>query len=1057
MQLRNKLTKKFLYIGSAAAFVAALILYLFCVDPSASLWDCPEYVTSAATLEVGHPPGNPTWMLAMNFLAGFVPDPAHVALAVNVASGIFTALAVALLFQTIFFLLGATAFKDESRRSLAFNSISSLCGALVFAWSDSTIFSAVEAEVYALSLLSTSFMVWLMLKWAIAYLQGENKVRYIILLGYVAGLSFGIHELSLLTLTTLFLIYVFTRHKRANPRRSWLAVILSFVVIGFILLFWLPGVIKMSGLVELLSVNDWGWKFNRGALLFIGLLFVFLLAIPLVAARLKWRKTAVAGWSFFFFMVGTSTYFLIPIRAAANPPMNQVDPSTPFSFYNYFTREQYGSKPLFYGRTPFSSPLKIEEVDSDGKAVYNEFYRKRKTPRYAPYLPEAVIADRNSLLSEADSLENVNMMKKGRGYVKYGYNFEYAYEPELNAWFPRIMESSPGSLRSYADWAGMTEETMDEVAVSGAVDSLGKPLAVYPDGDMSKARKMEKKRRPTYLQQLRYMLGYQIGYMYLRYLMWNFSGRQNNMPSGGEVDHGNFITGIPPLDNWMIGGIGTMPPEIGVENRGYNRYFMLPLLFGLLGAIGICRYGRGGRRASTIVLSLFLMTGVAIVFYLNQSPNEPRERDYAFLGSFYAYSIWIGFGAAVLLDGIRRFAERSRISRKKVLRRVSVAFGVLICLGLPALVLSQTYDDHNRSGRDSAEEIAVNFLNSLDRDAILIVEGDNRYFPLVYAQEVLGVRRDVNIVLQSYLSTPWHITQLLRPGQESKPVPLTAGRNHLLFDAFPYIRIGDPDTSAPGLEALVELYNDNPRKDVAQLNAETLIINCEGKPLELNLRKLNEGKTMMLLSKLAIMDLLVSNAESPSPRPVYWQNDISPQFYKELEKYSVPGLYARKWKGFVDDASLSEADLDAYRKFMKMFGGRQRERMFYAEPYVAENLLFLRRDAVMLASRLAEEGRVKESRDVVLTALNYWPYSLVPPQRYKIGGEKVEELEAVNDLLSTLRKELPDDAELSRKAGEVRSLAEKRREEYLRYYNSLPSWRHRALSFPTRSAAGRMP
>ena len=1050
----QSLKKKFLYLGSAAAFVAALVLYLVCVDPGASLWDCPEYITGARRLEVGHPPGNPTWLLTANFVSAFVSEPTHVALAINLLSCFATALAVALLFQTIFFLLEAAVFKSRTVRALASTALASLCGSLVFAWCDSTIFSAVEAEVYSLSLLSTAFMVWFMLKWAIAYREGENRKRYLILLGYVAGLSFGIHELSLLTFTTLFLIYVFALNKESRPLATWTAVVTSFCVIAFILLFWIPGIVSMTGKAELLGANSLGFPSNIGALVFLSVLFIVLLCLPFLVHSLKLPRLATACWIFFFFTAGCSTYLLIPVRAAANPPMNQANPSNPFTFYSYLTREQYGSKPLFYGKTPYSSPLSVEEIDSSGHASYSKIYREKKTPKYARYVKNSGIVDRYGFLTAKDSLENQHIQSLGEGYVKYGYSYDYVYEPELNVWFPRITASSPTALSNYKAWAGMDEETMDYVPVSGAIDSLGNFVGRYPLGDASRKREKAEKYRPTYLQQLRYLLTYQVGYMYLRYLMWNFSGRQNNIPSTGEIDHGNFITGFPAVDSLMLGDQTMMPAEIGRDNPGYNRYFMLPLLFGIFGAIGITYFGRNGRRASAIVLSLFLMTGIAIVFYLNQDPVEPRERDYSFIGSFYAFCIWIGFGAAICLNWAFRIAEKISLKRHRLARTLIPGAAVLVCLGLPVLMLSQTYDDHNRSGRDSAAEIAVNFLNSLDRDAIVIVEGDNKYFPLVYAQEVLGVRRDVSVVLQSYFFSAWYIAQLQRPGEESHAVAMMMPRERLLYEAYPFVRVGPEGTSAPAAKALKSLYEDESASDFPTLEAETLIFDSRNGPVSVNLRTINEGKSLLGRDKLALIDILATNGLQSSPRPVYWQADIHAPVYKALEKYSVPSLYARKWIGNVTELDFEKADKDETSRFLKMLGNKNRERLFYAEPYVASNLSFLRKAAIELADRLAEEGKVREGAEVLQTALSYWPYSLIPPQRMSVEGKRVEELDVVVSLLEKIRNKLPIDTDVERSYKELSEMRDKRREEYLEYYNSLPAWRRNAVSVETLGAAG---
>lgn len=637
----------------------ALILYFICLDRGASLWDCPEYVLIAWRLEIGHPPGNPTWQLMANVVSRLGGSAEHAALLINATSAVAMALASAILSNVIFIFLRATILRGPGRALTLWANLCAAAAALCFAWCDSAIFSAVEAEVYALSALLTILMLWLMLLWANARSRGQTarSRRLLILIAYLTGLGAGVHELNFLILPALLLIYIYGA--RRYPAAS-------------------------SGLPTLL-------------------------------------------WSVLMLLIGATTYLLIPIRAAANPPINTGNPSTLKAFADYYRRTQYGSSPLLYGRTPYSVPLRRETYDS-----------RTDTYSYNTYF--------------------LNEHPDGRK--------EYVYADELNMWLPRMTSSNPDDIEFYESWGGMRKEDMVAVKAPFAIDSAG-----YPVGRFNPAtgeRELVDTYRPTYLQQLRYFAGYQAGYMYFRYLLWNFAGRQNNVASTGAAETGNFITGIPAADDALLGPQSRLPASMREDNVGYNRYFLIPLIFGIIGIVALCRAGRTGRRLSAVNAIFFLFTGLLIVVYLNQNPGEPRERDYSFLGSYMAWTVWIGCGLGTMV----RLLLKLRLSRRWSALVVRVA-AALICIGVPLQMLSQTYDDHDRRHTTGAEEVARKILTPLEPDAIIFVRGDNVIFPLWYAQEVLGLRRDVSVVAIPYLAVEWYREQLRRPGEEALPVDLS--------------------------------------------------------------------------------------------------------------------------------------------------------------------------------------------------------------------------------------------------------------------------------------------
>lgn len=657
-------------IRNITVFLGALALYIICLDRGASLWDCPEYILVAWRMEIGHPPGNPTWQLMANVFSHLGASPAHAAIIINATSALAMALASLFLSGIIYLFLRGSLFRGTSRGDLLWANVCAGAGALCYAWCDSAIFSAVEAEVYALSAMFTALMLWLALRWALWRSKGEvgKSRRYIILIAYLAGLGVGVHELNFLILPAIALIYYY------GSKRYPLGT-------------------GQTGARRLVP--------SYGAMLTL-------------------------LWSAVLFCVGATTYLIVPIRAAANPPVNTGNPSTWESFKSYYLRDQYGSKPLLYGKTPYSKPLLEEKMRPDGTFDYSRYYIREK---------------------ERGKRENV-------------------YPDELDMWFPRMTSSLESDIEFYEAWAGMTPDRMVPVKASQAVDSAGNQVGKF--NPLTGEREMRDTYRPTYWQQTRYLLGYQIGYMYMRYLLWNFSGRQNNVRSTGEVEHGNFLTGIPPIDDAMLGPQKNLPPNLKERNVGYNRYFMIPFLLGILGIIALIRSGRSGRRICLINAVFFLFTGILIVIYLNQDPGEVRERDYSFLGSYMAFAVWIGCGMGAVVRWILKLRFRSRKAK-----RLPAAAALLFCAAIPLQMLSQTYNDHDRSSQPGAEAAAHRYLDPLPPNAILLANGDNMIFPTWYGQEVLGLRRDVSIVAVPYLSTEWYRNQLRRPGEGSLPVDIT--------------------------------------------------------------------------------------------------------------------------------------------------------------------------------------------------------------------------------------------------------------------------------------------
>ena len=1019
------------------AFIATLVTYLLTLEPDASLWDCPEYLVTAAKLEIGHPPGNPVWTLTTRIFSIFGgADPQHIAIAVNISSAIFTAGAAAILSSVVFIMLRMVT---RRRGGYALAAVS-LAAGLTLGWCDSPWYSAVEAEVYAMSLFLTALSVRLMLGWALMR-DPMRRGRQLLLIVYLTGLSIGVHQLNLLVIPALSMIWLFCSSRRTPGFwRIVLTLLISAGAVGVIPLGFMPGVIWLAGKCELLCVNRLGMPLHSGICIFWALslgITLFAGISPRMARRRVSPGTQVAAWIPAMLLTGYAAYMLIPIRSAANPPMNEGDPSNIFSLAEYLNRDQYGKNPLLYGRTPHSRIMRQETIRPDGTPDYSQYARRVVSPRHLP-APD------------------------GGSYRHYDDHTELIYTPELNMWMPRMTSQNDADIASYADWAGMTPEDMQEVEISYALDSIGNPVGKL-NADGSRTR--EKELRPTYIQQIRYLFGYQIGYMYLRYLLWNFSGRQNDRFASGEVEHGNFITGFPAVDDAMLGPQNEMPEEIGGNNPGHNVFFMIPLLIGIWGMIWLQRNGKRGRRANLVIAILFLMTGIAIVAYLNQSPREPRERDYSFLGSIWSYALWIGAG----LWGIVVSASKGgRHMSDKTRRRMSRILATLTLL-LPGWMLAVNFDDHDRSGRTVTSDYAENLLESLEQNAILFTNGDNFTFPLWWAQEVAGIRRDVTIVNTAYLATPWYICQLMtdRPGYEDhSPMP---GLRMMMpdtlvrygaFPATPYKRTplipsrSDTLASVDAADALRNLYaSPSGYRMPAMLRLGVKRDDAaSADSIWLRSSAVASGSGVISRRQLAAFDIIVSNLMSASPRPVYWLSSLSSGDFAGFYPLTARTLHTRRLI-YADSISpaiaarLLDQDLKAARKslsgrrgyFLGRGVGDGEEAHIYADHTVGSHITGQRLGMLRLAERLIDAGRQADALEVAMIVERNFPPDIWEYQICNESEGTLYEGLALGRILTRCASAAGSDSTSVRERGETLIEREQeRRRQWLRYYRLLP-------------------
>ena len=801
-----------------ATFLVAAITYCITVEPTASFWDCPEFILSGNKLEVGHPPGAPFFMLTANFFSMFA-SPDKVALMVNIMSAILSALGILFLFWSITHLArklivgkGEAMTKAQMITILA----SGVVGALAYTWSDTYWFSAVEGEVYGYSSLFTAVVFWLILKWE----EGANSPHsdhWLVLIAYLVGLSIGVHLLNLLCIPAIVLVVYYKKFPHASFKGSLLALIVSAVIVTIVLYGIVPGVVKVGGWFELLFVNVLGLPFNTGLIIYIILLActliygvyltekgksqksiaitftlsVALLGIPfyghnvtasvvlgiivLVAIYfvciyskdvtsainkgivttgkkfiISLRTFNTAFLCLLLIMVGYSSYALIVVRSSANTPMDQNSPEDIFTLGTYLSREQYGTRPLFYGQA-FSSEIKIDRAKK-------RYSFKETSPIY-------------SRVEKKDANEPDR-------YEIIGYNKEYNYVQ--NMFFPRMYSND--HAQQYEQW-------------------VGKPITNIVRAENAAYTGTQYIKMPTQWDNIRFFINYQVNFMYWRYFLWNFVGRQNDIQSQGEAEHGNWITGVPFIDKTLIGNSNEMPEQLK-ENKGHNVFFALPLILGIIGIMWQWKRGKEGKQQLWVVFMLFFMTGLAIVLYLNQTPGQPRERDYAYAGSFYAFAIWIGLGVAGVVDIIQKYTKKESLLVNGI---VAAA-----CLLVPIQMVSQTWDDHDRSGRYACRDFGQNYLNTLPDDCspIIFTCGDNDTFPLWYNQEVEGERTDARVCNLSYLQTDWYIDQMRRPAYDSPSLPITMKRIDYAGNANGSIEI----LNKRATELASRFFDENPDK-----------------------------------------------------------------------------------------------------------------------------------------------------------------------------------------------------------------------------------------------------
>ncbi len=980
MKLYQKLNN---YIGWAV-FALASTVYLLTAEPTASLWDCGEYIATAYKLQVGHPPGAPFFQILGKFFSLFAADTSQVAFMVNAMSALASSFTILFLFWSITHLARKILTKGDDSLLEGGNLYailgSGLVGALAYTFTDSFWFSAVEGEVYALSSFFTAIVFWAMLKWE-DVADHRHGFRWIILIAYLVGLSIGVHLLNLLTIPALVYIYYFKKYD-VNLKGILLSGLLSIVLLALVMYGIIPWIVILAGNFEIFFVNKLGMPFHSGTIIY------FIIVMAAITGGLfftqKKKKlianTVILGIT--FLIIGYSSFFILVIRSNANTPIDENNPEDATSMLAYLNREQYGDTPLFSGPY-FNSPTNPGDQWEDKSPVYTKLYCV-VSENSLPNSSKIKIGDRGLI-------KFYQYKKDAENYIKNSKNTTYSikqayvltdlrnkrvptYASNVTTIFPRMWSNQrPPHADVYKSYMGPNPKRI-------TVTENGKTKVIEV---------------PTFGDNLNFFFKYQIGHMYMRYFMWNFVGRQNDIQGHGGKLHGNWISGIPAIDNARLGDQSMLPANL-INNKGNNKYFFFPLLLGLLGMI--FQFNKS-YKDGIVVLSLFLMTGLAIVVYLNQYPYQPRERDYAYVASFYAFAIWIGLGVLAIYDTLRK------VMNPKVTAIAATAVTLVL---VPGIMANENWDDHDRSGRYNTLNIATNYLNSCEKNAILFTNGDNDTFPLWYAQEVEGVRTDIKIVNLSLFNTDWYVDQMRRKSYDAEPIPLSIERDQYIQGTNDVGYFFETGVAKKGQhynvrEIMDFFFSQNSKTKVAmrdgskmnylptkdlyiKVDKEKVVQNgtVAAKDTALIVDKVEwrVNKNMVQKNNLMMMEMLASFNWD---RPIYYAITTGPDAYLNLMQYfQLDGMAYRlvpiKNNNGYKLGTYGRVDTDIlYDKIMNVFkyGGLNDESLYFDEHHM-RSIRNYRSNFARLATELTNEGDKLRAEAVLDRCMEVLPEKTVP-------------------------------------------------------------------------------
>jgi hypothetical protein len=922
-------------------FLLAAFTYLSTMESTASFWDCGEYIACAYKLEVGHPPGAPLFLLIGRFFSLFAfGHPEKAGMLINSMSALCSAFTILFLFWTI------TAFARKiTDQSGAFTSGKMIAvfgagsvGALAYTFSDSFWFSAVEGEVYALSSFFTAITFWAILRWE-READLPNADRWIILIAYLIGLAVGVHLLNLLVIPGIVFIYYFRKNKQVTRKGMIITGMISTLILGGIQAGIIPMIVKLAAWFEITAVNSAGLPFNSGTIIY-GVLLIGGIVSGLYYTTKHVRPVLnTVILCFTVILIGYSSFLVLVIRSQANTPMDENNPENAVNLLSYLNREQYGTWPILYGQC-FSAPTDPQHPYLDGNPVY---VQDEKTKKYI------ISDDRKSTIPN--------------------------YDERFCTLFPRMWSDQPQHIQGYKAWTN--PRNYKHIAVANSQTGEGDSLE-----------------KPTFAENLKFFFSYQVGHMYGRYFLWNFVGRQNDIQGHGQPHEGNWISGLPILENRNIGGIKQGLPYGSDANKGKNVLFGLPLILGL---IGLFYQLKKDNRNAVVVGLLFFFTGLAIVIYLNQKPLEPRERDYAYTGSFYAFTIWIGLGVLATFDLLQRKLNQAKSA---------VTATALCLLAVPTIMVKEEWDDHNRSNRYIARDFAANYLNSCAPNAILFTNGDNDTFPLWYAQEVEGIRTDVRVICLEYLNIDWYIDQLVHRAYESAPVPFSLKKEQYKQggprDAV-FFRNLNVTGNIPVKELMDFISSDNkdnqmdagngksycffPTKNMRIPVDSATVVNNGTVPKALAGRIVkNIDWTMtgnyVQKSDLMIIDLLAQNDWT---RPIYFAATAQASSYLGLAPFlQLEGLAYRLVPIKQNEQEAQQETRIAtdimYANVMNKFawGGMDVKGMYLDDVFIHTCALNIRQRMGALAQALIEEGKKDKAIKVLDKVMKVTPQENVP-------------------------------------------------------------------------------
>ncbi len=1005
--------KKLDIIGGWIAFAIATFTYVSTMEPTVSFWDCGEFIACAYKLQVGHPPGAPLFLMIGRFFSMWTA-PEQAAYMVNLISALSSSFTILFLFWTI----SALGRKLLNRNGSEWNTGktvavvgSAMVGALAYTFSDTFWFSAVEAEVYAMSSLFTAIVFWAILRWERVSDQAGSD-RWLVFIAYLMGLSIGVHLLNLLAIPAIAFVVYF---KKFKPTLKGIGVTAaaSVLILGFVQKGVIPGIVSMSGKFELLFVNSFGLPFHTGAFIHVIILIAavvyaillthqtgdrkwkfmgLLVLISLLVASFSTLGIVTAGVIIGIFLlvpnvpdrvintgllclsvilIGYSSYTMILVRSNANPPMDENNPENMFSLLSYLNREQYGSQPIAYGQY-FNTPLDNKDPYTDGNPTYFQEFSKGE-------------------------------------YVKGSHhkNTQPNYASEFMTVFPRMWSQEARHIKAYKSWS----------------DFKGKPMRYKVYGG-----KMETIYKPTFAENMRFFFSHQVNWMYWRYFLWNFAGRQNDVQGHGEIVDGNWLSGINFIDSIFLGDQSNLPPSIG-EHKARNTFFFLPLILGL---IGIFFQFNASKRDFAIVTMLFFFTGLAIIIYLNQYPFQPRERDYAYAGSFYAFTIWIGLGVLGIIDALTQKVKMNQV--------VAGGLATVICLtAVPGLMAKEGWDDHNRSNRYTALDFAKMYLDSCDKNAVLFTNGDNDTFPLWYAQEVEGYRTDVRVINLSLLNTDWYIDQMSRAAYDSEPTPFSLKPHQYRQGTRDYIPVIDRNKDGKYIDVkkIVDFFSDD--KNQASMGNNRKMNYSPTKLYSLSIdsakvvangtvpkEKVNEvlpeiqwkiNKNYLLKKDILMLDLL---ANFNWDRPIYFAITTGNDAYIGLKgHFQLEGLTYRlvPFKGTSPDGQTGYVNADImYDNLMNKFSyGNVKEDGVYVDHNILRMCMNLRNNFARCAEAMLQKNDIERAEKLLDKAVLEMPDHQVPfnyfmlpliELYYKLGNS--EKAEAIAKVMLDRYKEEMD-------------------------------------------------